>query len=176
MFADGLEAMMADMPLSKVRILDLCKRCEVERCTFYYHFKDKYDLVAWMIDQESLQAAEGARRFTREHFAEGLRLIWERRAFYQRAFEEDSQNSIYRHHLAYCIRENEALLRRYLGVKELSRTMTFEARFFSLGNAGSLGPWLSGEIVATPEQLADSLFECMPPTLRRAYAAQAELG
>ena len=175
MFADEREAMMAEMPLSKVRVRDLCARCRVERCTFYYHFKDKYDLVAWMIDQESLRAAEGTRRFTRAHFAEGLRLIWERRAFYRRAFEEDSQNSIYRHHLEYCIRENEALLRRHLGVKELSRTAAFEARFFSLGNAGSLGPWLAGEIVATPEQLADSLFECMPPMLGSAYAAQADM-
>ena len=175
MFADELEAMMADMPLSKVRVRDLCERCGVERCTFYYHFKDKYDLVAWMIDQESLRAEARARRFTRAHFAEGLRLIWERRAFYRRAFEEDSQNSVYRHHLEYCIRENEALLKRHLGVKELSRSAAFEARFFSLGNAGSLGPWLAGEIEATPEQRADSLFECMPPTLRRAYAEQAEL-
>ncbi|MBQ9043109.1 MAG: TetR family transcriptional regulator [Eggerthellaceae bacterium] len=175
MFADELEAMMEETPLSKVRVRDLCARCGVERCTFYYHFKDKYDLVAWMLDQESLRAAEGARRFTRAHFAEGLRLIWERRAFYRRAFEEGSQNSIYRHHLEYCIRENEALLRRHLGVKDLSRTAAFEARFFSLGTAGSLGPWLAGEIVATPEQLTDSLFDCMPPTLRKAYAAQAKL-
>lgn len=170
MFADELEAMMENMPLAKVRVRDLCARCGVERCTFYYHFKDKYDLVAWMIDQESLLAGETAQRFTREHFAEGLKLIWKRRAFYRRAFEEDSQNSIYRHHLVYCIQENEALLKRHLGVKELSRSAAFEARFFSLGNAGSLGPWLSGEILATPAQLADSLFDCMPPTLRAAYA------
>ncbi len=175
MFADELEAMMEDMPLSKVRVRDLCERCGVERCTFYYHFKDKYDLVAWMIDQESLRAAETTRRYTREHFAEGLRLIWERRGFFRRAFEEDSQNSVYRHHLGYCIEQNEALLKRHLGVRELSRAAAFEARFFSLGNAGSLGPWLKGEIAATPAQLADSLFECMPPILRGAYAEQADL-
>ena len=48
MFADELEAMMERMPLSKVRVRDLCERCGVERRVFYYHFKDKYDLVAWM--------------------------------------------------------------------------------------------------------------------------------
>ncbi len=175
MFADELEAMMEDMPLSKVRVRDLCARCGVERCTFYYHFKDKYDLVAWMIDRESVKAELRARLYTREHFAEGLRIIWERRAFYRRAFEEDSQNSIYRHHLEYCIEQNEALLKRHLGVQELSRAAAFEARFFSLGNAGSLGSWLRGEIEATPAQRAESLFECMPPILRDAYAAQAEL-
>ena len=87
MFADELEAMMAEMPLSKVRVCELCARCGVERCTFYYHFKDKYDLVAWIIDQETIHAAREVRPYSREHFAEGLRLIWERRAFYRRAFE-----------------------------------------------------------------------------------------
>ena len=175
MFADELEAMMKDMPLSKVRVCDLCARCEVERCTFYYHFKGKYDLVAWMLDQESLRAEASARRNTREHFAEGLRLIWERRAFYRSAFEEDSQNSIYRHHLQYCTEENEAILKQHLGVSELPREAAFQVRFFALGNAGSIGPWLRGEIEATPAQLAASLFDCMPPTLRRAYASQAGL-
>ena len=174
MFADELEAMMEGMPLSKVRIRDLCVRCGVERCTFYYHFKDKFDLVAWMLDQDNLRAEEGVRRYTCEHFAEGLRIIWERRAFYRRAFEEDSQNSIYRHHLEYCIRENEVLLKRHLGVKTLSREASFEALFFSLGSAGCIGPWLRGEIKATPTQLAESLFECMPPMLGRAYASQGE--
>ncbi|WP_242944402.1 TetR/AcrR family transcriptional regulator [Oribacterium sp. WCC10] len=30
---------------------EICKEAEIERPTFYYHFKDKYDLMAWMIFQ-----------------------------------------------------------------------------------------------------------------------------
>lgn len=34
MFADELEAMMGRLPLSKVRVADLCARCGVERRVF----------------------------------------------------------------------------------------------------------------------------------------------
>ena len=53
MFAEELEAMMTRMPLSKVRVADLCASCGVERRVFYYHFKDKYDLIVWIYIHES---------------------------------------------------------------------------------------------------------------------------
>lgn len=94
MFADELEAMMERMPLSKVRVRDLCERCGVERRVFYYHFKDKYDLVAWMFERDYSSAADGNAPYSVELYAEAHRRLWSRRAFYRRAFEEDSQNSI----------------------------------------------------------------------------------
>lgn len=172
-FAAELEAMMRDKPLCQVRVRDLCERLGVQRCTFYYHFRDKYDLVAWMLEQDVLRASEEAGAHTQELFVEGLRIIWERRDFYRAAFEDDSQNSVYYYHLEYCYEVNEALLKRYLGVAELSREASFEVRFFSLGNAGSVAAWLKGDMKATPVQLAASLFECMPPLLRAAYASQS---
>ena len=46
LFATELERMLTEMPLSKVRVKDLCERCGAQRQAFYYHFQDKYDLVA----------------------------------------------------------------------------------------------------------------------------------
>ena len=52
MFADELEKMLEEMPLEKVRVLDICRRCEATPPTFYYHFHDKYELVAWIFLKE----------------------------------------------------------------------------------------------------------------------------
>jgi len=91
MFAVELEVMMAAMPLSKVRVAELCARCGVERRVFYYHFKDKYDLVAWMFEQDRAAAAATCGPYTREFYAEAHRLLWDRRDFYRRAFERTSR-------------------------------------------------------------------------------------
>ncbi|HOC34893.1 MAG TPA: TetR family transcriptional regulator, partial [Ruminococcus flavefaciens] len=37
---------MKTKPLDKIRVTEICRVAEIERPTFYYHFKDKYDLVA----------------------------------------------------------------------------------------------------------------------------------
>ena len=172
MFADELERMMADRALSKVRVADLCARCGVERRVFYYHFKDKYDLVAWMFERDYSAATDVHAPYSEELYAEAHRRLWARRAFYRRAFEEDEQNSIQRYLLALSVEANELALRRYLGVKKLSRAHTFEARHFAHGNVGCVTDWLRGGFAATPEQLARDMFACMPKTLREAYAAR----
>lgn len=170
MFADALEDTMKRTPLSKVRVADLCARCDVERRVFYYHFKDKYDLVAWMFERDYESAADGRPPYSEALYAAAHRELWARRAFYRRAFEEDSQNSIFRYLLQFSIEANERVLKRHLGVPALSREHAFEARHFAYGNVSCLVDWLKGSITATPEQLASCMFDCMPAALRKAYA------
>ncbi|MBO7673804.1 MAG: TetR/AcrR family transcriptional regulator C-terminal domain-containing protein [Atopobiaceae bacterium] len=172
MFAKAIEEMMASISLSKVHVADLCLRCGVERRVFYYHFRDKYDLVAWIFERDYVFAADGVPPFSKELFAKTHRRLWERREFYRRAFEEDSQNSIRRYLLQFSVQANEAVLRRHLGVTTLSSQMAFEARHFAYGNVGCVIEWLGGGIKATPEQLASQMFCCMSATLREAYAAR----
>lgn len=42
--AASLKKFLAEKPLSKVTVTDITEDCEVNRQTFYYHFKDIYDL------------------------------------------------------------------------------------------------------------------------------------
>ena len=47
--ADTMKKLLAKKPIEKIRVTEICREAEIERPTFYYHFKDKYDLMAWMI-------------------------------------------------------------------------------------------------------------------------------
>lgn len=174
MFADELEVMMERMPLSKVRVRELCGRCGVERRVFYYHFKDKYDLLAWMFERDQQAAAGKFAPYTEAFYAEAHRKLWARRTFYRRAFEEDSQNSIWRYLVQFSTEANEAALKRHLGVAALPRQFVVSARHFAYGNVGCVVEWLRGGIKATPAQLAADMFTCMPPELREAYASQEQ--
>ena len=44
--ADKMKELMKTKPLDKIRVTEICRAAEIERPTFYYHFKDKYDLLA----------------------------------------------------------------------------------------------------------------------------------
>ena len=41
----SLKDLLAEKPLDKITVTDLTEHCGVNRMTFYYHFKDIYDLV-----------------------------------------------------------------------------------------------------------------------------------
>ena len=50
--ADTLKLLMTEKPFEQITIHDLTERCGIRRQTFYYHFKDIYDLLCWMFQQE----------------------------------------------------------------------------------------------------------------------------
>ena len=52
--ADSLKRYMEVKSLSKITISAICEDCGINRKTFYYHFKDIYDLLKWTLEQESL--------------------------------------------------------------------------------------------------------------------------
>ena len=50
--ATALKDLMSEMSFEKITISDICEKCDMNRKSFYYHFKDKYDLVNWIFDTE----------------------------------------------------------------------------------------------------------------------------
>ena len=51
--ADKMRELMKRKPIEKIRVTEICEAADIERPTFYYHFKDKYDLVAWMFTSDA---------------------------------------------------------------------------------------------------------------------------
>ena len=53
--ATSLKELMAEQPFGKINVAQICERCNMNRKSFYYHFKDKYDLVNWIFDTEFIE-------------------------------------------------------------------------------------------------------------------------
>lgn len=46
------EEMLTEMPFDRITVSALVARCEISSNTFYYHFRDIYDLLSAWLDQE----------------------------------------------------------------------------------------------------------------------------
>lgn len=51
--AMSLKKILDKKVLTKVTINDITKDCGINRMTFYYHFKDIYDLIEWIFIEEA---------------------------------------------------------------------------------------------------------------------------
>ena len=82
--------------LAKISVGDICDVCGMNRKSFYYHFKDKYDLVNWIFNNEFLESIQSS---TLDTWEEGLRALCDYFAdnidFYQNALSVKGQNSFY---------------------------------------------------------------------------------
>ena len=57
--AAALRELMEQMPFDKIQVGQICEICNMNRKSFYYHFKDKYDLLNWIFDVEFLHLFKG---------------------------------------------------------------------------------------------------------------------
>ena len=54
----SLKNLLLKKPLTKITVGDITDDCGINRMTFYYHFKDIYDLVEWSCLEDAKQALE----------------------------------------------------------------------------------------------------------------------
>lgn len=59
----SLKKLLLQKPLPKITINDITDDCGVSRMTFYYHFKDIYDLVEWICVEDATQALKGKKTY-----------------------------------------------------------------------------------------------------------------
>ena len=60
---DSLKRMLLKKSLDKITISDIAEDCGINRMTFYYHFKDIYDLVEWSCIEDAARALDGKKTY-----------------------------------------------------------------------------------------------------------------
>lgn len=168
--AKTLKEMAQTMPISRIRVVELCRRCGVDRRTFYYHFRDIYDLTAWIYDEtveESVARCGG--RICREALIEALTRVREDESFFRCALSEDSQNALGRYILRYLVELYRGMLIRRMGVESLTEEEMYPVGYHCFGSVGMVRRWILSDNAWSPEEFAAMLIENMPPVLRELY-------
>ena len=158
--ADSLKALLRTRPLSKVTIADITEGCGINRMTFYYHFRDIYDLVEWICREECSAALGGP--LDRETWQEGFCRLC-RHVLEERSFFVNVCNSIGREQAEnYLYRVTYSILRS--AVDELAGDMPigeeekkFIADFYKFAFVGVELDWLRSGLREPPEELAGRL-------------------
>ena len=71
----SLKNLLLQKPLSKITISDIADDCGINRMTFYYHFKDIYDLVEWACLEDAKRALDEKKTY--DTWQQGLLQIFE---------------------------------------------------------------------------------------------------
>ncbi len=95
-YASSLRELMKVVPFEKITVAQICEKCGLTRKSFYYHFKDKYDLVTWIFDQELIKIVKEMR--TSEEFVGLLcNYLYTNKEFYTILLRVEGQNSFSEH-------------------------------------------------------------------------------
>jgi probable dihydroxyacetone kinase regulator len=93
--AGAMKDLMRDLPFESITVDAITERCGLSHKTFYYHFRDKYDVVNWIFRNEIM--GEILKVTTPDSWLDGsvalCRHIQENRVFYRNALKVTGQNS-----------------------------------------------------------------------------------
>ena len=160
--ADKMREIMKHKSLDKIRVTEICKAADIERTTFYYHFKDKYDLVAWMFCTD----AYGTDITSVASAAAGLNKMKQEILFYKRAYEDSSQNALWRYMLEYFVRRYSELAKEKLGTDLLDPQLAYSIRFYCMGAVGMTQEWVMNDNITSAETVVRMMFQSMPENLK----------
>ncbi len=173
LYAEHLTEMLKDTTFDKIRVTELVKRSGTTPPTFYYHFKDKYELVAWMYlrDFNDVVGYEEA-EYSPERLARIMQKMEEKRPFYKKVFASDSQNSIaaYIHNLGLEIAK-DALEK--VGNTSLTEEQELSIAYHNFGIQGLLKDWVLSDRPMNTLSLATFMYSKTPDFLKQSFSQVA---
>ena len=148
--ATALKEMVLSMPFAKISIGDICERCNMSRKTFYYHFKDKDDLVNWIFDTEFIvRARQNTYDSVWSAIDELMQYFYKNRTFYKKILQYEGRNSfaVYYNELIHSVFVEQ--LQTIVGDPQ---TRDFQINFIADGMVCMLKRWLTDSECVPPEE------------------------
>lgn len=156
----SLKNLLLKKPLTKITVADIADDCGINRMTFYYHFKDIYDLVEWSCLEDAKRALDENKTY--ETWQQGLLQI----------FEAVQANKPFILNVYRCVHREQ--VEKYLQplvdrllldvVDEEAGEMTvraedrqFIAQVYSYIFIGLMLDWIKDDMREDPQQLVDRL-------------------
>jgi len=149
---------MQERPFEKINVAMICDKCEMNRKSFYYHFRDKYDLVNWIFDSEFLPlAARAAQTDIRDSWGiieEVCTFFYDNRSFYRKALQITGQNSLAEHMREYLA---PLLTDRFCHLTGADNADAFTVNFYTDAIFCTLMRWLQNKDCLPPQQFVGKL-------------------
>lgn len=168
--AESFMELTASKPISKISIVDIVENCSMTKPTFYRHFKDKYDLMAWLFVREAQGNVNKIGKegyLWRDTLLDGLRYYENNRKFMINALKHTSGrdafiNLINDADIAFILDE----IRKKLGTREVPARLEALARIYCYGTGQYMCDWLMDGCSASCEEVAEAMEACIPEGLK----------
>lgn len=169
----SLKNLLLKKPLTKITVSDIADDCGINRMTFYYHFKDIYDLVEWSCLEDAKRALDEKKTY--ETWQQGLLQI----------FEAVKENKPFILNVYRCIHREE--VEKYLQplvdqlilgvINEETGNMTirdedkqFIAQIYSYIFIGLMLDWIKDDMREDPQPLVDRLARLIKGSMSEALS------
>lgn len=157
---ESLKRMLLKKPVNKITISDITEDCGINRMTFYYHFKDIYDLIEWACVEDAAKALDGKKTYDtwQQGFLQIFQAVLDNKPFIQNVYNSVSREQVetylytLTHNLLMGVIEEKAE-----GIEIRDTDKNFIADFYKFAFVGLLLDWIKNGMRKDPQQIVDQL-------------------
>lgn len=169
--AASLKNMLLKKPLNKITINDIAEDCGINRMTFYYHFKDIYDLVEWTCEEEAAKALEGNKTYDtwQQGFLNIFNAVLENKPFIINVYRSVSREQVE----LYLYKVTYDLLIGVVNERSADITVSdddkkFIADFYKFAFVGIMLEWIKNDMKTDPKEIVDRISSLIHGDITRA--------
>ena len=156
----SLKSLLLQKPLDKITVTDITEDCGINRMTFYYHFKDIYDLVEWCCQEDASRALAGKKTY--ETWQQGLLQIFEavreNKPFilnvYRSVSREQVENYLYK--VTYALLDG-VVEEQAQGMSVRQEDKAFLATLYQYMFVGLMLDWIKSDMKEDPQAIVSRL-------------------
>ena len=165
----SLKNLLLKKPLSKITISDLTEDCGMNRMTFYYHFKDIYDLVEWSCLTDAKRALDEKKTYdTWQHgFLQILEAVQANKPFIMNVYHcvHREQVEIYLRPLVEDLILN-VVNEEAGGLNVRDEDKTFIVQAYSYIFIGIMLDWIKEDMKENPQEIVERLNKLIKGSIR----------
>ena len=157
---DSFLKLLNQQPLSKISVRSIVEDCGINRMTFYYHFKDIYDLVEWSCEEDAGKALQGRKTYDtwQQGYVQIFEAVLENKPFIMNVYRCVSRERVeaYLYRITYGLVDG-VVEEQAAGMSVRSEDKEFIANTYKYVLVGLMLDWIKDDMRADPQQLVDKL-------------------
>lgn len=165
----SLKNLLLKKPLSKITISDLPEDCGMNRMTFYYHFKDIYDLVEWSCLTDAKRALDEKKTYDtwQQGFLQILEAVQANKPFIMNVYHcvHREQVEIYLRPLVEDLILN-VVNEEAGGLNVRDEDKTFIVQAYSYIFIGIMLDWIKEDMKENPQEIVERLNKLIKGSIR----------
>lgn len=176
--AESFYELSESRDIDKITVKEITDNCGYSPATFYRHFRDKYDLIAWAYTEnvEAIMSRIGEDDYSwAQTLLDGARFFAEEKDFLTNLFLHTGGHDAF---IRYMTDINFEALRKVViranGGELPDGRIEQYIRVYSLGTVSLTCEWVLGRFEATPEELAEIFENALPLPLHKYLCVEDE--
>lgn len=169
LLAESLKDLAQVKSVDKITVKELTRNCGLTAPTFYNHFRDKYELMAWIYNQRvetSLKNLGNGDSFE-DVICKWMEIVREDEKFYMNLLKNAvGQNSFRYATNDHAIKLIVEWIKARHGMNELPLEVCFCLKFFMRGVSELVNDWCLGQSESTPREMAKLFVSAMSVPLK----------